>query len=67
MRMHRTTSICTLFWMIDPKALDAAHGRVLNRTAAMLGDSDVIDIDGKVLRGARNKRHWVRTLTMVLA
>jgi hypothetical protein len=54
--MHRTTPIGTLFWMIDSKAPHAAHGRVLNQTAAMLGDGDVIDIDGKVLRGARNKR-----------
>jgi hypothetical protein len=45
----------TVFRMIDPKALDAAFGRVLAGIAALLGDGDVIAIDGKALRGARDK------------
>ncbi|MDP3958501.1 MAG: ISAs1 family transposase [Pseudorhodobacter sp.] len=50
---HDTFS--TVFRMIDPKALDAAFGRVLAQIAALLGDGDVIAIDGKALRGARDK------------
>ena len=46
--------IRTVFRMIDPKALDAAIGRVLAQIAAMLGDGDVIAIHGKALRGARD-------------
>jgi hypothetical protein len=45
----------TVFRMINPKALDAAFGRVLAEIAALLGDGDVIAIDGKALRGARDK------------
>jgi len=45
----------TVFRMIDPKALDAAFGRVPTAIAALLGDGDVIAIDGKALRGARDK------------
>jgi len=41
------------FRMIDPKALDAAFVRVLARIAALLGEGDVIAIDGKARRGAR--------------
>ena len=41
--------------VIDPKALDAAFGRVLADVAAFLKDGDVIAIDGKVLRGARSQ------------
>ena len=37
--------------MIDPKALDAAFGKVLADIAALLKDGDVIAIDGKALRG----------------
>ncbi len=48
---HDTFS--TVFRMIDPKALDAAFGPVLAKIAALLGDGDVIAIDGKALRGAR--------------
>jgi hypothetical protein len=44
-----------VFRMIDPKALDAAFGRVLAQIAVLLGDGDVIAIDGKALRGARGK------------
>jgi len=47
---HGTFS--TVFRMIDPKALDAAFGWVLAGIAALLGDGDVIAIDGKALRGA---------------
>ena len=43
--------------MIDPKALEAAFGRVLAEIAALPGDGDVIAIAGKALRGARNKGH----------
>ena len=50
---HDTFS--TVFRMIDPKALDAAFGRVLAQIAALLGDGDVIAIDGHTLRGARDK------------
>lgn len=39
-------TISTLFWMIDPKALDAAFGRVLAQIVALLGEGDVIAIDG---------------------
>ena len=49
------TPIPSVFWMIDPKALDAAFGRVLAGIAALPGDGDVIAIDGKALRGARDK------------
>ena len=53
--------------MIDPKALDAAFGRVLAEIAALLGDGDVIAIDGKALRGARDKGQSARTRMMVSA
>jgi len=46
------TPIRTVFRMIDPKALDAAFGRVLAGIAALLGDGDVIAIDGEALRCA---------------
>ena len=62
---HDTFS--TVFRMIDPKALDAAFGRVLAQIAAMLGDGDVIAIDGKALRGARDKGQSARTRMMVSA
>ena len=54
-RSPRMTPIPTVLRMIDPKALDAAFGRVLAGIAALLGDGDVIAIDGKALRGARDK------------
>ena len=44
---HDTFS--TVFRMIDPKALDAAFGRVLAKITALLGEGDVIAIDGKAL------------------
>ena len=57
----------TVFRMIDPKALDAAFGRVLAQIAALLGNGDVIAIDGKALRGARDKGQSARTRMMVSA
>jgi len=62
---HDTFS--TMFRMIDPKALDAAFGRVLAEVAALLRDGDVIAIDGKALRGARGKGESARTRMMVSA
>ena len=57
--------------MIDPKALDAAFGRVLAQISALLGDGDVIATCGKALRGARdrgqNAGQGVRTRMMVSA
>jgi len=74
MRYRRMTPIRTVFRMIDPKALDAAFGRVLAGIAALLGDGDAIAIaiDGKTLRGARDKGQTgagrsARTGMMVLA
>lgn len=55
------------FRMIDPKALDAAFGKVLADVAALLKDGDVIAIDGKALRGARDKGESARTRMMVSA
>ena len=62
---HDTFS--TVFRMIDPKALDAAFGRVLVQIAALLGEGDVIAIDGKAFRGARDKGQSARTRMMVTA
>lgn len=59
------TPIRTVFRMIDPKALDAAFGRVLADVAALLWDGDVIAIDGRTLRGARGKGERARTRMMV--
>jgi predicted transposase YbfD/YdcC len=53
--------------MIDPKALDAAFGRVLADVAALLREGDVVAIDGKSLRGARDKGESARTRMMVSA
>ncbi|MEI4235388.1 ISAs1 family transposase [Roseovarius sp. D22-M7] len=53
--------------MIDPKALDAAFGKVLAEVAALLCNGDVIAIDGKALRGAREKDETARTRMMVSA
>ena len=62
---HDTFS--AVFRMIDPKALDAAFGRVLADVAALLREGDVIAIDGKALRGARDKGESARTRMMVSA
>jgi len=53
--------------VIDPKSLDAAFGRVLADVAALLGEGDIIAIDGKTLRGARDKGETPRTRMMVSA
>jgi hypothetical protein len=53
--------------MIDPKALDAAFGKVLSEGAALLCDGDVIAIDGKALRGAGDKGEGARTRMRVSA
>jgi hypothetical protein len=47
-------TIFTVVRMIDPKALDAAFGRVLAQIAVLPGNGDVIVIDSKALRGARD-------------
>jgi len=62
-------TFCDVFRMIDPKALDAAFGKVLADVAALLKDGDVIAIDGKALRGARDKTETesARTRMMVSA
>jgi predicted transposase YbfD/YdcC len=62
---HDTFS--SVFRMIDPKALDAAFGRVLAQIASLLGAGDVIAIDGKALRGARDQGQSARTRMMVSA
>ena len=62
---HDTFS--AVFRMIDPKALDAAFGRVLADVSALLREGDVIAIDGKALRGARDKSESARTRMMVSA
>jgi predicted transposase YbfD/YdcC len=62
---HDTFS--AVFRMIDPKALDAAFGRMLADVAALLREGDVIAIDGKALRGARNAGESARTRMMVSA
>ena len=69
-----------IFRMIDPKALDAAFGKVLADVVARLKDGDVIAIpfrglkanprratDGKALRGARDTGESARTRMMVSA
>ena len=53
--------------MIDPKALDAAFGKVLSDVAALLKDGDMIAIDGKALRGSRDKSEGADTRMMVTA
>ena len=62
---HDTFS--AVFRMIDPKALDAAFGRVLAEVTALLREGDVVAIDGKALRGARDKGESARTRMMVSA
>lgn len=62
---HDTFS--AVFRMIDPKALDAAFGKVLAGVAALLRQGDIIAIDGKALRGARDRGESARTRMMVSA
>ena len=50
---HDTFS--TVFRMLDPRSLDAALGRIMAQIATKLGDTGVIAIDGKVLKGAHDK------------
>jgi hypothetical protein len=50
---HDTSS--TVFRMLDPKALDAAFGRLTATLAAALVKGGVIAIDGKSLKGAYEK------------
>jgi hypothetical protein len=50
---HDTFS--TVFRMLDPKALDAAFGRLTATLVAALAKGDVIAIDGKSLKGAYEK------------
>lgn len=56
-----------IFHVIDPKALDAAFGKVMADVAALLRDGDVIAIDGKALRGARGKAEAANARMMVSA
>jgi hypothetical protein len=63
--LHDTFS--EIFRMIDPKALDAAFGKVLADVAALLKEGDVIAIDGKALRGPRDTDESARTRMMVSA
>jgi predicted transposase YbfD/YdcC len=56
-----------IFRMIDPKALDAAFGKVLADVAALLKEGGIIAIDGKALRGPRDKDESARTRMMVSA
>jgi hypothetical protein len=53
--------------MIDPKSHDVAFGKVLADIAALLKDGDVIEINGRALRGARDKTERARTRMMVSA
>ena len=62
---HDTFS--TVFQMIDPKALDAAFGQVLADLTALLREGDVVAVDGKSLRGARERGESARTRMMVSA
>jgi predicted transposase YbfD/YdcC len=62
---HDTFS--AVFRVIEPKALDAAFGRVLAEIASLLSEGDVIAIDGKVLRGSRDRAKAGRTRMMVSA
>ena len=62
---HDTFS--AVFRMIDPTALDTAFGRGLADVAALLRAGDVIAVDGKALRGARDAGESARTRMMVSA
>jgi hypothetical protein len=46
----------TVFRVVDPKALDAAFGRLSATLVAALAKSGVIAIDGKSLKGAYERR-----------
>jgi hypothetical protein len=53
-RAHDTFS--TVFRVLDPKALDAAFGRLSTTPAAALAKRGVIAIDGKSPKGASRER-----------
>ncbi|WP_275450486.1 ISAs1 family transposase [Octadecabacter arcticus] len=53
-----------VFRIIDPKALDAAFSKVLADVTKLLKDGDIIAIDGKALRGARDPSESARTRMM---
>ena len=53
--------------MIDPKALDVAFAQVLAAVSALLREGDVVTIDGKPLRGARDKCQSAQTRMMVIS
>jgi predicted transposase YbfD/YdcC len=56
-----------VFRIIDPKALDAAFARLLADITASVREGDVIAVDGKALRGARDRRESAGTRMMVSA
>ncbi|MCA3442641.1 MAG: transposase family protein [Rhodobacter sp.] len=58
-------TVFTVVRMIDPKALDAAFDRVLAQIAVPPGNGDVIVIDGKALRDARDPGQSARSRMMV--
>lgn len=62
---HDTFS--TVFRMIAPEALDTALRQVFADIEALLADGDVVAVDGKSLRGARDKGQNVNTRMMVSA
>jgi predicted transposase YbfD/YdcC len=62
---HDTFS--TVFRMLDPKALDAAFGRLTATLVAALGKGGVIAIDGKSLKGAYEKGEKSSAQLMVSA
>ena len=62
---HDTFS--TLFRMLDPKALDAAFGRLMATLVAALAKGGVIAIDGKSLKGAHEKGEKASARMMVSA
>ena len=55
MASRRTTRFSTVLRMLDPKALDAAFGRITAGLVAALAKGGVIAIDGKSLKGAYDK------------
>ena len=56
-----------VFRIIDPKAQDAAFSKILSDVAKLLKDGDIIAIDGKALRGARDPGESAGTRMMVSA
>ena len=62
---HDTFS--TVFRMVDPRALDAAFGKIAAAIGAKLGEAGVIAIDGKALKGAHDKGRASEAEMMVSA